>query len=126
MRESVHASDNADPLGPYSDGATDGETLWTAGQIPVTPAGEVLNDTGISTQTEQALENITRVLAAAELELADVLKTTVYMTDIDQFPGMNEVYRSYFDSDPPARTAVEVSRIADGAAIEIEAVATHS
>jgi len=126
MRESVHASDNADPLGPYSHGATDGETLWTAGQIPVTPAGEVLNDTGISTQTEQALENITRVLAAAELELADVLKTTVYMTDIDQFPGMNEVYRSYFDSDPPARTAVEVSRIADGAAIEIEAVATHS
>jgi len=125
VRETVHASDNADPLGPYSHGATDGETLWTAGQIPVTPAGDVLSDAGIGTQTDQALENVERVLVAAELQLADVLKTTVYMTDIDQFAGMNEVYRSYFDSDPPARTAVEVSRIADGAAIEIEAVATH-
>jgi len=125
VRETVHASDNADPLGPYSHGVTDGETLWTAGQIPVTPDGEVLDDADIGTQTEQALANIERILAAAELQVADVLKTTVYMTDIDQFAGMNEVYRSYFDSDPPARTAVEVSRIADGAAIEIEAVATH-
>ena len=125
MRETVHASDNADPLGPYSHGATDGETLWTAGQIPVTPAGDVLGDAGIGTQTEQALENVERILAAAQLQLADVLKTTVYMTDIDEFDGMNEVYRSYFGSDPPARTAVEVSRIADDAAIEIEAMATH-
>lgn len=125
MKTTVQAPDNADPLGPYSHGATDGEILMTAGQIPVTPAGDVLNDAAIGTQTDQSLENIERILAAAGLGLSDVLKTTVYMTDIDQFAGMNETYRSYFDSDPPARTAIEVSRIADGAAIEIEAMATR-
>jgi reactive intermediate/imine deaminase len=125
VKTTVQAPDNADPLGPYSHGATDGEILITAGQIPVTPAGDVLNDAAIGTQTDQSLENIERILAAAGLGLSDVLKTTVYMTDIDQFAGMNETYRSYFDSDPPARTAVEVSRIADGAAIEIEAMATR-
>jgi reactive intermediate/imine deaminase len=125
VKTTVQAPDNADPLGPYSHGATDGEILMTAGQIPVTPAGDVLNDAAIGTQTDQSLENIERILAAAGLGLSDVLKTTVYMTDIDQFAGMNETYRSYFDSDPPARTAVEVSRIADGAAIEIEAMATR-
>ena len=125
MKETVHAPDNADPLGPYSHGASDGALLCTAGQIPVTPAGEVLADAPIGEQTEQALANVERILEAAELELADVLKTTVYLTDIDEFDGMNEVYRSYFDAEPPARTAVEVSRLADGAAIEIEAMATH-
>jgi reactive intermediate/imine deaminase len=125
VKTTVQAPDNADPLGPYSHGATDGEILMTAGQIPVTPAGDVLNDAAIGTQTDQSLENIERILAAAGLGLSDVLKTTVYMTDIDQFAGMNETYRSYFDSDPPARTAIEVSRIADGAAIEIEAMATR-
>ena len=119
------APDNADPLGPYSHGATDGEILVTAGQIPVTPAGDVLNDAPIGRQTEQSLENVERILAVAGLGLPDVLKTTVYMTDIDQFSGMNETYRSHFESEPPARTAIEVSRIADGAAIEIEAMATH-
>ena len=125
MKETVHAPDNADPLGPYSHGASDGALLCTAGQIPVTPDGEVLADAPIGEQTEQALANVERILEAAELELADVLKTTVYLTDIDEFDGMNEVYRSYFDAEPPARTAVEVSRLADGAAIEIEAMATH-
>ena len=125
MRETIHAADNADPLGPYSHGASDGALLCTAGQIPVTPEGAVLADAPIGEQTDQSLANLERILDAAGLGLDDVLKTTVYMTDIDRFDGMNEVYRSYFDGDPPARTAVEVSRIADGAAIEIEAMATH-
>jgi reactive intermediate/imine deaminase len=125
VKETVTAPDNAEPLGPYSHGASDGTLLCTAGQIPVTSAGEVLDDAPIGEQTEQSLANVERILDAAGLALADVLKTTVYMTDIDQFDGMNEVYRSYFDADPPARTAVEVRRIADDAAIEIEALATH-
>jgi reactive intermediate/imine deaminase len=125
VKETVTVPDNAEPLGPYSLGASDGALLCTAGQIPVTPSGEVLADAPIGEQTELSLANVERILDAAGLGLDDVLKTTVYMTDIDQFDGMNEVYRSYFDADPPARTAVEVSRIADGAAIEIEAMATH-
>jgi len=125
MRRTINADDNASPLGPYSHGAADGHILYTAGQIPVTSSGDVLADEPIDTQTDQALANIERILAADGLGMGDVLKTTVYMTDIEEFDGMNRVYESYFDDDPPARTALEVSRIADGAAIEIEAVATH-
>ena len=124
MKRTVRAPDNAEPLGPYSHGATDGEMLYTAGQIPVTPAGDVLSDEPIGVQTEQSLENIRRILAVEELTMDDVLETTVYLTDIGAFDEMNEVYRSFFDSDPPARTALEVNRIADDAAIEIEATAS--
>jgi reactive intermediate/imine deaminase len=98
---------------------------FTAGQIPITPTGEVLVDEPITVQTDQALSNVERILAAADLTMNDILKTTVYMTDIDDFGGMNESYRSFFDTEPPARTALEVQRLADGAATEIEAVATH-
>jgi len=125
MKRVFDVPENADVLGPYSHGTTNGDVLFTAGQIPITPEGEVLDDEPISVQTEQALSNIEQILVAADLTMAHVLKTTVYMTDIDDFNGMNEVYRSFFDSEPPARTAFEVQRLADGAAIEIEAVATH-
>lgn len=124
MRRTIDAGENASPLGPYSHGATDGRLLYTAGQIPVTAAGEVLADEPIGPQTDQALSNVERILGEAGLEMGHVLKTTVYMTDIDDFDGMNRVYRSFFDDEPPARTALEVQRLADGAAIEIEAVAT--
>jgi reactive intermediate/imine deaminase len=125
VRRTIDATENADVLGPYSHGATDGRLLFTAGQIPITPAGDVLADEPIGRQTEQSLANVERILAEEALGMDDVLKTTVYMTDIGQFDGMNAAYRSFFDEAPPARTAIEVQRIADGAAIEIEAVATH-
>jgi reactive intermediate/imine deaminase len=125
MKRVVDVPENADVLGPYSHGTTNGDLLFTAGQIPITPTGEVLDDEPITVQTEQALSNIEQILVAADLTMAHVLKTTVYMTDIDDFSGMNRVYRSFFDSEPPARTAFEVQRLADGAAIEIEAVARH-
>ncbi|ATW89351.1 reactive intermediate/imine deaminase [Halohasta litchfieldiae] len=125
MKRVVDVPENADVLGPYSHGTTNGDLLFTAGQIPITPTGEVLDDEPITVQTEQALSNIEQILVAADLTMAHVLKTTVYMTDIGDFNRMNEVYRSFFDSEPPARTAFEVQRLADGAAIEIEAVATH-
>jgi reactive intermediate/imine deaminase len=124
VTRTLDAAENAAPLGPYSHAATDGVTLWTAGQIPVTASGTVLTDVPIEEQTEQALANVERILEAEELETGSVRKTTVYMTDLDEIERMNTAYRSYFGTDPPARTAVEVSRIADGAAIEIEAVAS--
>jgi len=126
VRRAIDPDGAADVLGPYSHGTTDGRLLFTAGQIPVTPAGEVLDDEPIDVQTEQSLSNVERILDAEGLTTAAVLKTTVYMTDIDEFDGMNRAYRSFFDGDPPARTALEVRRIADDAGIEIEAVATHS
>ena len=124
MKQTLTASENAAPLGPYSHGATDGQILFTAGQIPVTPDGEVLRDEPIGVQTEQSLLNVERILAEADLGMDDVLKVTVYLTDVEDFEAMNQVYREFFESDPPARTAVEVARLADGADIEIEAVAT--
>ncbi|WP_089767480.1 RidA family protein [Halobellus clavatus] len=124
MKRTIDTPDNADVLGPYSHGTTDGSVLYTAGQIPITPSGEVLADDPIGVQTEQSLSNVERILAAAGLSTEHVLKTTVYMTDINDFDGMNEVYWSFFESEPPARTALEVQRLADGADIEIEAVAT--
>jgi len=125
MKNVVDVPENADVLGPYSHGTTNGDVLFTAGQIPITPQGKVLDDEPIGVQTEQSLSNIERILTAADLTMDHVLKTTVYMTDIDDFDGMNKVYRSFFASEPPARTAFEVQRLADGADIEIEAVATH-
>jgi reactive intermediate/imine deaminase len=125
VKRVVDPAGSADVLGPYSHATTDGELLFTAGQIPITPEGVVLDDEPIGVQTDQSLSNIERILAAEGLSMADVLKMTVYMTDISEFDGMNETYRSYFEDDPPARTALEVQRIADGAAIEIEAVATQ-
>lgn len=125
MKRVVDPDGSADVLGPYSHATTDGRLLFTAGQIPITPAGDVLHNEPIGVQTEQSLSNIERILAAEDLSMDDILKTTVYMTDIDAFDGMNEAYRSFFDGQPPARTALEVRRIADGAGIEIEAVAAH-
>ncbi|WP_380676078.1 RidA family protein [Salinigranum sp. GCM10025319] len=125
MKRTVDSTANADVLGPYSHAATNGRMLFTAGQIPVTPAGEVLGDEPIAVQTEQSLTNVEAILAEEGLGMNDVLKTTVYLTDIDDFDEVNEVYRSFFDADLPARTAVEVRRLADDADIEIEAVATH-
>ena len=111
-------------LGPYSHGATDGDLVFTAGQIPVTPEGEVLADEPVEVQTDQSLANVERILAAAGLGLDDVLKTTVYLTDVDDFEAVNRVYSEYFGDDPPARTAVQVARLADDADIEIEVVAS--
>jgi reactive intermediate/imine deaminase len=125
MKRVVDSSENADVLGPYSHGTTNGDVLFTAGQISITPDGEVLGGQPISVQTEQALANIKRILASEGLTMDHILKTTVYMTDIDDFDEMNEIYRSFFDSAPPARTAFEVQRLADGSDIEIEAVAAY-
>lgn len=123
MKRTINADGNAEPLGPYSHGATDGNLVFTAGQIPVTPDGDVLSEEPIGVQTQQSLENIERILDEADAGMDDVLKTTVYLTDVGDFEEMNAVYRDFFDGDPPARTALEVARIADDADIEIEVVA---
>lgn len=125
VRRTIHSDGNADVLGPYSHGATDGDIVFTAGQIPVTPEGAVLADEPIGVQTEQALENVERILEEVDCGLDDVLKVTVYLTDVDDFEEMNAVYRDFFGPDPPARTAVEVARLADDADIEIEVVASR-
>ena len=110
-------------IGPYSQGVRTGNLIFTSGQIPLNPAtGEIVSP-DIRVQTKQALENLKNVLQAGGSDLDHVLKTTLYIKDMDDFNAINDVYSSYFKEDCPARSCVEVSTLPKGALIEIEAVA---
>lgn len=111
-------------VGAYSQAATDGSLLFTAGQIPLTPEGDLLDGASVAEQTEQALENLAAVLAAEDADASDVLKVTVYLADIADFEEMNETYATFFEEAPPARSAVEAGALPKGVAVEIEAIAS--
>lgn len=110
-------------VGPYSQGIRAGELVFTAGQIPINPATGTIEAVGIEDQTRQALENVRAVLEAAGSGLDRVLKTTVFMVDLKEFQAMNGVYATYFPTDPPARSAFQVSALPLGARVEIECLA---
>lgn len=111
------------PAAPYSPGIKAGGFLYVSGQVPVNPqTGEIVKG-GIEEQTRQTLENIKAVLEAGGSSMDKVVKCTVFMTDVGEFSKMNEVYRSFFPKDPPARSTVEVSKLAIDVKIEIEAIA---
>jgi 2-iminobutanoate/2-iminopropanoate deaminase len=122
-KDIVHTNAAPEAVGAYSQATTSGDLVFTAGQIPLTPDGELLDDASVTEQTEQALDNLVAVLAEAGADPADVLKTTVYLADIDDFDAMNETYATYFREEPPARSAVQAGALPKGVAVEIEAVA---
>ncbi|MFY4813651.1 Rid family detoxifying hydrolase [Haloarcula argentinensis] len=124
MKRTISTADAPDAVGAYSQATTNGSLVFTAGQIPMTPDGDLLDDEPIATQAEQALSNVEAVLAAEGLEMSDVLKVTVYLDDIDDFEDMNDTYAGFFDEAPPARSAVEVANLPKGVGVEIEAIAT--
>ncbi|MFC7213800.1 Rid family detoxifying hydrolase [Saliphagus sp. GCM10025334] len=124
MKRIISTDDAPAAVGAYSQGTTDDSIVFTAGQIPLTPDGELLDDEPIDVQTEQALDNVEAVLEEAGAAMSDVLKMTVLLDDIDEFEAMNEVYASYFDDEPPARSAFEVANLPKGVGIEIEAIAS--
>jgi len=123
MAETVTTSDAPEAVGPYSQAKTDGNLVFTAGQLPMTPEGDLLANEPIGVQTEQSLSNIKAILAEAGLDMSDVLKVTVFLDDIDDFASMNETYTEFFGDEPPARSAVEVGALPKGAGVEIEAIA---
>jgi reactive intermediate/imine deaminase len=123
VKEIVNTNAAPEAVGAYSQATTNGELAFTAGQIPLTPDGELLDDAPIAEQTEQALDNVTAVLAQAGASMGSVLKMTVYLDDIEDFEEMNETYATYFESEPPARSAVEVGALPKGVGVEVEAVA---
>ena len=110
-------------VGPYNHAVRVCDLLFTAGQIPLDPATGQLVAGGIKAQTERVLENIKIILEDQKLSFAQVVKTTVFMTNLADFAPMNEVYARYFTSDFPARSTVQVAALPKGAAVEIEAVA---
>lgn len=126
MKRTISTDDAAAAVGAYSQGVATDDLVITSGQLPLTPDGELLDDESVATQTEQCLANVEAVLAAEGLDLSDVLKTTIFLGDIEDFDEMNETYGAHFDSDPPARSAVEVGAVPKGAALEIEVIADGS
>jgi 2-iminobutanoate/2-iminopropanoate deaminase len=108
-------------IGPYSQGIKAGNLIFTSGQLPLNSRGELVAD--VEGATRQALENIKAILEAAGSSLDKVVKTVVYLRDINDFAAMNVVYATYFASSPPARSALQAGRLPRDAVLEIEAVA---
>ncbi|HEX6383104.1 MAG TPA: RidA family protein [Anaerolineae bacterium] len=110
-------------VGPYSQAVRVGQMVYTAGQIPLDPTTGKVVTGDIGAQAEQALRNLQAVLEAAGASLDHVVKTTVFLQDMNEFGQMNEVYSQFFSQNPPARSAVEVAALPLGVRIEVEAVA---
>jgi len=125
MKETISTDDAPAAVGAYSQATATDDLVFTAGQIALTPDGEMLDDASIAEQTERALENVRAVLEAAGASMESALKLTVFLDDIDDFEEMNEVYGSFFEAAPPARSAIEVGSLPKGAGVEIEAVAVR-
>jgi 2-iminobutanoate/2-iminopropanoate deaminase len=111
-------------IGPYSQGIASGDMVFISGQTPLRADG-AMAEGGIAEHAEQCLNNIREILIAAGLTMNDVVKTTVFMTDLGQFGAMNEVYGKHFRAPFPARSTVQVSALPKGADVEIEAVAVR-
>lgn len=109
-------------IGPYSQGIIVNNMFYSSGQIPLTAAGELVEG-DIEVQTNQVFENLKAVLAEAGTSLSNVVKTTVFMKDMNDFATMNEVYASHFGDHKPARSAVEVARLPKDVKVEIEVIA---
>lgn len=124
MKKIVNTDSAPAPIGPYNQAVKSGHLLFTSGQIPIDPATGELVSGGIREQTIQVLENLKAVVEAAGGTLDDVLKTTVFLADMEDFPDLNTLYAEYFgEENAPARSTIQVSALPKGARVEIEATA---
>lgn len=122
-KQVISTSSAPGAVGAYSQGIIANGFVFTAGQVPLVPGTSDLREGGIEAQTRQVLDNISGVLEAAGSGMAQVVKTTVFLADINDFAAFNAVYGEYFQADPPARTTIQSGALPIGALIEIEAVA---
>ena len=113
-------------IGPYSQAISIGDFLFTSGQIALDPESGIFLSGEIEEETEQTLKNISAILRAGGLSLENVVKTTVYLSDLNHFSRMNQVYEKYFSKTKPARACVQVAALPKGAKIEIDAIANCS
>ena len=124
MRQAIATDSAPKAIGPYSQAIKAGNLLFCSGQIPLDPATSALIEGDIAAQTRRVFANIEAILAAAGTGFDRVVKTTVFLADMNDFAAMNEVYATYFTSPAPARSTVAAAGLPKGARIEIEVIAT--
>jgi len=123
-RRKIVTPNGPSAIGPYSQAIAAGGMVFVSGQIPLDPATGTMVQGSVSEQTERVLRNVAAILEAAGASMAQVVKTTVYLSNLDDFEEMNRVYARHFPADdPPARATVQVSRLPKGASLEIDAIA---
>ena len=123
MKETISTENAPGAIGPYSQAVKTGNMVFCSGQIPIDPAtGNFVSD-DVAEQTEQVLKNLSAVLGAAGTDLNKVVKTTVFLADMNDFAAMNEVYAKFFDANKPARATVQAARLPRDARVEIECIA---
>ncbi len=126
MKKIVSTTEAPAAVGPYSQAVRIGPMLFTAGQIPLDPqSGQIVSE-DVAEQTKRVLENLTAVLKAENMNFSNIVKTTVFMTNLADFQTMNDIYAGYFKDSPPARSTVQVAALPRGAQVEIEVVAVAS
>ncbi len=123
MKQIVTTDNAPKAIGPYSQAVAHNGLLYLSGQIPFDPATGQLVEGDIAIQTERVLRNLKAVLEASQSSLSNVLKTTVYLKNMADFPKMNEVYARYFSENPPARSTIEAARLPRDVQVEIDAIA---
>ena len=126
MKERISTDGAPGALGPYSQAIVSGQLVFCSGQVGLDPETKTLDDGGIEGQTERALKNLGAVLEAAGSSYADVLKTTCFLADMDDFAAFNAVYERFFPAPAPARSTFAVAKLPIGARVEIEAIAHRS
>ena len=123
MKQTICTNKAPKAIGPYSQAVRFQNLLFVSGQLPIVPETGEFNGTDITSQTRQSLENVKHILSEAGMELRNVVKTSVFLQDMDDFAAMNQVYAEYFTSDYPARAAIQVGRLPKDAKVEIEVIA---
>ncbi|PYJ69343.1 MAG: reactive intermediate/imine deaminase [Verrucomicrobia bacterium] len=123
MKKIISTNDAPAAIGPYSQAVRSGDLLFCSGQISLDPKSGQIVPGDIAAQTRRVLDNIAAVLKAEGLTFENVIKTTIFLTDLGDFQTVNEIYASYFKQQPPARSTVQVSALPKGAKVEIEAIA---
>jgi len=123
MKKIISTNEAPAAIGPYSQAVRSGRFLFCSGQIPLDPKSGQIITGGIATQTRRVMDNIASVLRAEGMTFDSIVKTTIFLTNLDDFQKVNEIYGSYFKQDPPARSTVQVSALPKGANVEIEVIA---
>ena len=123
MKKIISTNEAPAAIGPYSQAVRAGSIVFCAGQIPLDPKSGQIVSQDVAEQTRRVLDNLTAVLKSERLALSDVVKTTVFVTDLADFQTVNEIYAKYFSAQPPARSTVQVAALPKAARVEIEAIA---